>query len=437
MDRLRKNEINEKQKKLTVAFAVWGGAVIALILLVTTVWVSNSARVGTKRAVGRVSEFYLEELAGRRAQVVSEELKNHFTYMENALNILKGLEIDSQDSLRGFLGRVKRLYGLDKFALVDENGIVYTEHSTASGLSRYAFLSQELKEPVVNTSSLYGAKRQVILAMPVEGITFQGSRIEVCFIQINISEMLSSLTMQTSQNDTYINLYHRSGESLTSDDFGYLTAGRNLLSALTEAHMRDGASYERLREDFAEGRMGQVSLDYQGVKEELCYIPVEGTDWMLTILIRDNVINEQISAISSEMMNHGIIQIVITVVAMLGVFLVLIHQSKKSAGILLQQEKADNDRIRAAYAQVKTEQTAMENIHAAMRSGLWSMEFDKDARMTSCIWSDVFRSMVGYGGEEEFPNRLESWTELLHTGDRERVLKEFWDTVRDYSYFAH
>ncbi|MCI9655320.1 MAG: response regulator [Lawsonibacter sp.] len=422
-----------KGRPRTIASAIWGGIIVAAILLITTVWVSNSARAGTKQAVARVSEFYLEELAGRRAQVVSEELKNNFVYIENALSVLEPADLESQEALRRFLGRTKRLYGVDKFALVDENGIVYTERSTASGLSRYSFLSEELTEPVISMSNLYGAQKQVVLAVPVDNISFQGTPIKVCFIQLNIAEMLSSLTLQTNDNETYCNLYYRNGESLTNDSFGYLTAGQNLLTAMRDAEMEEGSSCERLSEDFSQGRLGQISFRYRGVREDLCYIPVEGTNWMLTILIRDNVISDQISSISYGMIRRGIIQIVVTMLAMLGVFLALIAQSRRNARILLEQEKADADRIRRAYAQVARQQTAMDIIHAAMGSGLWSMDFDGRGRMTSCTWSEVFREMLGYHSEEEFPNRLESWSDLLHEEDKERVLREYWNTVNDYT----
>ena len=127
MEQVQNNGMNEKQKKETFTYAVVGGIIIAAILLITMGWVSNRARISTNQAVSRVSEFYLEELAGRRAQVVSEELKNHFTYIENALSILEDTDLESQETLRQFLGKVKKLYGVDKFALVYENGIVYTE----------------------------------------------------------------------------------------------------------------------------------------------------------------------------------------------------------------------------------------------------------------------------------------------------------------------
>lgn len=59
------NGMNQEQRKQTIASGIWGGIVIAVILLLTTIWVSGSARNGTSQAVARVSEFYLEELAGR------------------------------------------------------------------------------------------------------------------------------------------------------------------------------------------------------------------------------------------------------------------------------------------------------------------------------------------------------------------------------------
>ena len=433
MEQSQQRGIKEKQQRQTVASAVWGGLIIAAILLITTVWVATSAQASTNEAVARVSEFYLDELAGRRALVVSGELETNFDYMDRALSILDDSDLASQESLREFLGRVKQLYGVDRFALVDENGVVYTQHSTASGLSRYPFLSQELTGPVISMANLYGAQKQVILATPVEGISFQGARIKACFTQINIADMLSSLTLQGDGNETYCSLYHRSGESLTENAFGYLDAGHNLLEALKDAKMEPGSSYEQLLQDFAEGRPGNLSFHYQGIREDLCYVPVEGADWMLTILIRDNVLTDQISSISSGMMRRGIIQIAVTVLAMLAVSLALILQSRRHARILLEQEKADGDRIRAAYAQVERAQTAMDMIHAAMGSGLWSMDFDEDANMVSCTWSDVFRNMLGYEGEEDFPNMLESWSELLHDEDRDRVLRAYWAAVGDYT----
>ena len=128
------------------------------------------------------------------------------------------------------------------------------------------------------------------------------------------------------------------------------------------------------------------------------------------------------------------------------------------------QEKADKERLKAALAQIERERTAMENIQAALGSDPWSMEFDERGEIISCIWTDVFRNclacarfctfyhpdyrnkkkrrqhnsapygknsvlLLGYESEEDFPNRLDSWSNLLHEEDKEYVMKEYWDTV--------
>lgn len=59
------------------------------------------------------------------------------------------------------------------------------------------------------------------------------------------------------------------------------------------------------------------------------------------------------------------------------------------------------------------------------------MEFNAAGEMTACVWSDTFREMLGYTGEKDFPNVLESWSSLLHEADKPHVMQTFWGVVRD------
>ena len=61
------------------------------------------------------------------------------------------------------------------------------------------------------------------------------------------------------------------------------------------------------------------------------------------------------------------------------------------------------------------------------------MDFNKEGVMVEVKWSDEFRRMLGYHSREDFPDVLESWSDLLHPDDKERVLKEFHDTIFDYT----
>jgi len=423
----------QKDARRETILLVLCGLAIGLVVLLTSAWVSMGAREGTSEAVDSVSEFYLDELAGKRARIVETELEADFDHMQDALDVLDEDDLASQDALRAYLGRVTTLIGVERFALVDENGIVYTRNSTSSGLSRYTFLAEGVDERMIRTSNLYGAKKQVVLAMPVEGVEFQGAQIVACFVQVNIDEMISSLVLQDDTENTYVNLYYRNGEDLTNSSMGPFGTEGNFLGELAAADLASGYSYDKVVDDFLKGRAGQVAFTYQGTEGYVCYRPIEGTNWMLAVLVGDNVISEQIGTIGEDMLWRSLLQIAVVVAAMVLLFWLFIRHSRKNARLALQKEVSDNARVREALAQAEYRQQEMESIHGALGSGPWSMDFDEKGKMVSCTWTDTFRSMLGYENAQDFPNVLGSWSDLIHEQDKERVLTAYWDTVRDYT----
>ena len=86
-----------------------------------------------------------------------------------------------------------------------------------------------------------------------------------------------------------------------------------------------------------------------------------------------------------------------------------------------------------ALEMLEREQTSLNILHEMLHSGLWTMDFNERGEMTDVFWSAEFRRMLGYESEEDFPNVLESWSDLLAEEDRERVLKEYNDTIADYT----
>ena len=59
----------------TAAAAMLGTVAVILILVIGTIWTGDRARQDTEESVRTVSLLYLDELAGRREQVVSANLK--------------------------------------------------------------------------------------------------------------------------------------------------------------------------------------------------------------------------------------------------------------------------------------------------------------------------------------------------------------------------
>ena len=97
------------------------------------------------------------------------------------------------------------------------------------------------------------------------------------------------------------------------------------------------------------------------------------------------------------------------------------------------EHTAESREREALYAQLQNEAASLDTIHEMLGSGKWTMDFDESGTMTRVNWSDEFRRMLGYRGQEDFPNVLESWSDLLHPDDKKRVLKEFNETIADYS----
>ncbi len=85
------------------------------------------------------------------------------------------------------------------------------------------------------------------------------------------------------------------------------------------------------------------------------------------------------------------------------------------------------------YAELQNEAASLDTIHEMLGSGKWTMSFDETGAMDRVSWSDEFRRMLGYQGTDDFPDVLESWSDLLHPDDKERVLKEFNETISDYT----
>ena len=85
------------------------------------------------------------------------------------------------------------------------------------------------------------------------------------------------------------------------------------------------------------------------------------------------------------------------------------------------------------YVAMQNEAASLDTIHAMLGSGKWTMDFDEAGVMVRVNWSDEFRSMLGYHGKADFPDVLESWSDLLHPDDKANVLKAFRETISDYT----
>ena len=187
----QKDRINNRALVLT---AIIGSLFIIASITANSIWASRHAAAITDESVSAVSAFYLEAMADRRAKTITSLINDSFDEMEKAVTFIEGEGVGSQEELRSAIGKVESLLGLDRFALVDEDNIVYTQYTTYTGKSRHDFLAGEgIRNRTITTVSLYGSSKQLCLAMPTADLTVMGKRIKDCFVQFDIHDIVKLL----------------------------------------------------------------------------------------------------------------------------------------------------------------------------------------------------------------------------------------------------
>ena len=386
--------MNHGRNNHTATIAVIGSLVLAIILVAGTMWMGAHARQDTEEAVRSVSLLYLDELAGRREQVVEDNLQEKIQTIRVAIDLMTDEDLSDKAHLEAYQMRMKQLYHLDKFAFVDTAGLIYTSTGTQSNIDEYGFDYRTLSEPEISIYHSESTDKRIVIAVPVS-IPFQGKTLSVCFMAIDMQEMLAGVSLTTNTgNATFCNIYTENGTALTDSVLGGLAMEDNLLDAMQIAVFEPPYSYESFTQEFQSGTRGVVSFSFNGIRETLSYIPVRGTDWQLTYLIRESVISERISSISEGTVRRSIVQSVLTVAAMLVMFGFIIQQTKRNSRLMLEQETAEaENRVkqeelehRLALQEKLLEEERLreqqDRMITALAADYWSvyyLELDKDA----------------------------------------------------------
>ncbi len=428
---MKKDGNNHKRNKAnTYKIAIIGGIVVFLILFTTSIWTNVTAKNAARSAAENVSNFYIEELANRSVNLIENELQKNYIYAKNAISTITKRDLSSVKSLRAYLGKIRRIYGIDAFAFVDANGLVYTSHSTSSGKTRYPFLAEEITQPIFSTVLNYGGEQELFMALPVNDVVFLGTKINACFLRINIDSMMQSITYREMNIESHFNLYYKNGESLTKAEFAGLEAGKNILEAI-KSSKKNQRVYEKIKKDFEGEKSGLISITYENNDAQLYYSHIKNTDWVLTILVYDSVINNHIhSSIDSIIIRNGI-QILITIISILSLFMILIHVVRQHSMALLEQEKKANLKTKKAYDRLNKETQAMQLIHSLISSGPWTIDFDENGKIGKCNWSQTFIELLGFSDKKDFPDTLEAWSSRLYEDDKPKVMKAFMDAIND------
>lgn len=423
-----------------LSVAVIGVIVVAAILIIGTLWTGRSASQDANSAVRNVSLFYLDELAGRREQVVAQTLEGYINDLDVAVDLLDESDLSSIESLQAYQNRMKQLYSLEKFAFVDEKGIIYTSRGTRNDIDLYDFDHQTLSAPDVSIKSSGDGDKKIIIAAPVDRLNLRGNTLVACFMEMDMDHFLNAVSLQTGSNDTtFCNIYKSDGMSFTGLVLGGLSAEDNLLKAMEQADFDEGYDYDTFNEQFAENRGGIISFTYNGIRETLSYTPIHGTDWMLTYLIRESVISNQIESISEGIIRRSLILSLIMAFVLLVITAYLVVQTKKTVKLISERQTAEvmqrelEEKITLQEELIEQEKTQrqQDNMITALASDYRSVYYiDLDSGRGICYrndnkWNDG--SMIGVGDSFSYPEAFINYAEKYVTDEYRDAFLKFAD----------
>ena len=333
----------QKSENSVLRVAIAAGLIVAVILVIGTVLMGRGVANDTEAAIHSVSMLYLDELAGRRERVVAANLATNIRNLEAALGLMDERDTADDEHLQAFQAEIKQLYELERFAFVDEDGIIHTADGLQYDIEDFSFDPHAITGPEISIRDQDG-KKKVIIAEPVEGKSIGGKRLVACFMQIDMDRMLEGVSMKSGSSDTtFCNIYTKDGRALTNVVLGGLASEDNLLDALSNADFRDGATAADVVDDFENLRGNVVTFSYNGILETLAYVPIEGTDWLLTYLIRESVISEQIGSVTDDIVRRSTIQSALIAAMLFGLFAVVVGQTRKNAELALEKETAETE----------------------------------------------------------------------------------------------
>ena len=100
------------------------------------------------------------------------------------------------------------------------------------------------KEDAVELKNVKGDNKKVIIAVPVDRLSFQGDTLVACFVEIDMDNLLSGISLQSNNNTTFCNIYTKDGISLANMVLAGLASEDNLLEALENASFEEGFGIE-------------------------------------------------------------------------------------------------------------------------------------------------------------------------------------------------
>ncbi|MGN0979796.1 MAG: ATP-binding protein [Candidatus Avoscillospira sp.] len=392
----------------------------ALIIIASTLFFGHTARKAADEAIISLGKFYLEEIADRNVYEISAELESNVEQLQRAVAEMRDADLQTDASLRSYLALIQHLNGLDMFAVVDEAGMVYTAENTFSGISRFGFLSEPITETRLYTTRSSYSRAMVLIAAPTEDFFFGDTHIVSCITGVDVDKIVTAQQIQGENNQVLCRLFDGDDGTCLVESEGRYADGSSIFDVwINDCAFSGEYSSEKLISDWNNHVEGYAYYTAREGSTYLYYKPVPGTDWMVSVRLRQNAISTQILQTSRKILRGSWVQLFVVICVMLTVSLFVIWQVRKRKSeqfarekeeeLLRQEAKASEERLRLQEKLLQEEkassrQASVLQILSKEYSSVYYVDLEEDTVVPLRL-SDVICEIYGLQLNQPYPFR--------------------------------
>ena len=403
------------QKKPWGRFAPYLGilsmaVLAALIIIASTLIFGRTARKAADETTVRLSRFYLEEIADRNVYEISAELNSNIAQLQRAVSRMRGMDFETDTSLREYLSLIQSLNGLDIFAVVDEDGMVYTPDNTFSGVSRFGFPPEPITQPRLFTTRNSQSRAMVLVAAPTEDFFFGSTHIVGCITGVDVDKIVTAQQIQGENNQVLCRLFNGDDGTCIVESEGRYADGSSVFDVWrNDCTFPDTFSCDDLIADWNNRAEGYVHYTAPEGSTYLYYKSVPGTNWMVSVRLRENAISTQILETSDKILNGSRVQLSVVIFVMLAVFVFVIWKVRKrnieqfarekEEQLLRQEAKANAEKLKLQEKLLQEEiaahrQASVLQILSREYSSVYYVDLQEDVALPLRL-SDVIMELYG------------------------------------------
>ncbi len=331
----------------SVFWVVLGLIVLIVVLIISSLWFLTTAQKTTENSVYDVSEVYLQELTKQKINQFQINLENQVRQLRITIATLATEDTGSKEKLQNCIKEMNKVSEFDFLALVDNEGIIYTESDVINDSSPYQdfrpypFIDRNLKTSKVSLEKV-DENNMIMVMVPLEDTSFEGRKITGAVAGVNAETFSEKVFTQYDFGRIFCEVIMADGSFVIKTNHNHLKEKANLFSGLgKEAVFGDGFSIGKVKSDIDSGKSGVASYYLEDILHYTYYAPIEGTDWYMKTTIHYDLVSSKIDAVRQTMTRNSLVQLALVVLMLLAVFCIYLSVRRKNDKLNYQRIQAE------------------------------------------------------------------------------------------------